>query len=470
MQAENVFSAMGESKAVSTIARERVEDLALRHAEPDWLKASRLNAWETYLQTPMPTAKEDDWHRTDISSLDLSSLIALDFAATGPTLTDAHDWIKPALEHFTSPSGVLSQAAHNPGYIELPAELKDKGVIFCDLAIALKEHADKLKQYLDLPTSLNRDDKFALMVKSLFNCGLFLYVPASLEIEAPFLSFISAGTPAPGTTGSAIFPRLLVLADSNSKVTLLHTASAGNEAAAEHSTCLHAALVEIYAQPGAKVNFLELQQLDSSVYSVTRTTAAIRNDAAFRCLTVALGGKLVKGDIAALLNGPGATSDINGIVLGSGHEHYNFNTVEEHNSPDTSSEINFRTALKDSATSVYQGIIRVPKVAQRTNAYQSNKNLLLGGQAKADSIPKLEILADDVKCSHGATVGPVDQEQIFYLMSRGLTRTESEELIVQGFFKTVVDQFGLPAAGQWVGNAVTQRILSTPATKSSVGS
>jgi Fe-S cluster assembly protein SufD len=460
---ENGFSAMGESKAVSTIARERVEDLALRHAEPDWLKQARLSSWETYLQMPMPTARDQDWHRTDISSLELSSLIALDFAATSRTFSAAHDWIKPALNHFTQRAGVLSQAAHSPGYIELDAELEKKGVIFCDLGVALKEHEGKLRQYLGVPSDCQRDDKFALMVKSLFNCGLFLYVPAGVEIDAPFLSFTSAGTPAPGTTGSAIFPRLVVLAEANSKLTLIHStaASAGPTPAA--TACLHAGLVEIYAQPGAKVNFLDLLQLDSEVYSVTRTTAAIQKNAAFRSLTVALGGKVVKGDIAALLNGPGATSDINGIVLGSGHEHYNFNTVEDHNSPDTSSNINFRTALKDSATSVYQGIIRVPKVAQRTNAYQSNKNLLLGGEAKADSIPKLEILADDVKCSHGATVGPVDQEQIFYLMSRGLTRTESEELIVQGFFKTVLDQFGQTVAAEWVGNAVTQRILSAPA-------
>src|SRR5206468_3944859 len=133
--------------------------------------------------------------------------------------------------------------------------------------------------------------------------------------------------------------------------------------------------------------------------------------------------------------------------------------VQEHNAPDTRSNINYRVAVKDDATSVYQGIIKVDETAQRTDAFQSNKNLILGGNASADSVPKLEILANDVKCSHGATVGPVDRDQLFYLRSRGLTATEAEELVVLGFFRQVIEAYPLKAAHDWVADVVSRKVF-----------
>src|SRR4030095_7410926 len=149
---------------------------------------------------------------------------------------------------------------------------------------------------------------------------------------------------------------------------------------------------------------------------VGRAQAEVGRDAQFTSLAVATGGRQTKSDIATVLNALGVSNEVLGIVLGSRRENYSFDTIEQHNAHDTRSNINFRVALKDAAASVYQGTIKVAKAAQKTNTYQQNKNLLLGGEARADSIPRLEILADDVKCSHGATVGPVDKEQLFYLM------------------------------------------------------
>jgi len=203
---------------------------------------------------------------------------------------------------------------------------------------------------------------------------------------------------------------------------------------------------------------LELQKFPPDTFSVTQTYNEVARDGQFNSFTVGMGGAQLKADIATLLQDRGASSDIQGVVLGDGEEHFSFNTIQEHNAPDTRSNIMFRVALKDKATSVYLGNIRVDKIAQRTDAFQQNKNLLLGSQARADSIPKLEILADDVKCSHGATVGPVDQEQIFYLMSRGLSRGEAEELIVTGFFRKVVDTLTLPGAADWINDLVTEKI------------
>jgi len=162
--------------------------------------------------------------------------------------------------------------------------------------------------------------------------------------------------------------------------------------------------------------------------------------------------------IETILVDRGGQSDIKGIVLGHGSEHVSYNTIQEHAAPDTTSNINFRVALKDSAASIYQGIVKVDKIAQRTNAFQSNKNLLLGSEARADSIPKLEILADDVKCSHGATVGPVDKEQLFYLQSRGLSLKESEELIVTGFFAQVLNTITIKGVADWINALAAEKI------------
>jgi Fe-S cluster assembly protein SufD len=447
---------MGELKAVRTIARERVEDLAAKESEPAWLKDLRLSAWEAYFKTPMPTARDENWHRTDISALDLSSLTTVDLAPVSdknklPDKTEPFDRLQKR-------SGAVWQSP-TASACDLSEELKAKGVIFCDLRTALKDHEEKVRQYFSIPANAAQDGKFGLMVKALFNCGLFLYVPAGLEIELPFVSAISLNSDDTSISG-AIFPRLLVVAGSNSKVNLIHSArSVTSGAAKEPSTCLHAGLAEIHAQPGAKVTFLDMQSLASSDYSVTRVVSAVEKDAQLTSLTVALGGKLTKGDIVSVLSGKGATNQVLGVVLGQGNEHYNFDTIEEHDAPDTKSNIVFRTALSDSATSIYQGIIRVAKAAQRTDAYQQNKNLLLGMEAKADSIPKLEILADDVKCSHGATVGPVDREQIFYLMSRGLKQVEAEELIVLGFFNKVLERFDQPDAVAWVQENISRRVF-----------
>jgi Fe-S cluster assembly protein SufD len=184
----------------------------------------------------------------------------------------------------------------------------------------------------------------------------------------------------------------------------------------------------------------------------------VSRDARYETLALALGGHQIKSDLATRLDAPGANSDVYGIVLGAGREKYSFNTIQGHDAPDTTSNINFRVALKNQSSSVYQGIVRVDKIAQRTNAFQSNKNLLLDSDAKADSIPKLEILADDVKCSHGATVGPVDREQIFYLMSRGLSEKQAEELVVLGFFRQVVELFSMEEAQSWLSELVATKI------------
>lgn len=447
---------MSEAELAEMIDRQRVEELTSKFQEPTWLRDSRLHAWEAYLQTPMPTEKQEDWRRLDLSGLDLTQLRTFDLAPAQKVeeLPKLPRWVESAIKHFGADAGVLFQTTTNRGYLKLAKQLADQGVIFCDLATAVDKHADLIRSHL---IDGQQPVKFNLLTRALYNCGAFLYIPKNVEVAQPFV--VAIGFSAQADAGAAIFPRLFVVAEDSSKVDVVFMlGSESDSAVVGNKLSLASVLIDANVKAGARVNLLEVQELGRDVFVVESTNSRVFNDARFNSLSIGVGGKQTKADISTFLQSRGAQSDVLGVVLGSGSERFNFNTIQEHNAPDTTSNINYRVAVKDDASSVYQGIIRVDKTAQRTDAYQSNKNLILGGNATADSVPKLEILANDVKCSHGATVGPVDREQLFYLSSRGLTTAEAEELIVLGFFKQVIEQFPLSAAHEWAAEVVSHKV------------
>lgn len=451
-----------QSKA-NTITRERVDELSLRQSEPGWLKQERISAWELYLQTPMPTQRDEDWRRTEIDSLELTELKTLELGRQKAEHLELPAWFQSAFEHIENPAAVMGLIGQQLWQKPLPNHLVEKGVIFCELFEALEKYPDLVRRYLasDYPSDVAErlDSKFGLMNKSMFNGGLFLYIPAGVEVERPFISLSSFENALP----SASIPRILVVAEPNSKAQLVHAfASYDPETGQVQKRGLSLAdtLVEIHVATAAKFDYVEVQNFDNHVFAVNETHNVIGKDAQFYSLTVAMGGAQLKSDIKTVMQDRGASSDVQGLVLGDGKEHFSFNTIQEHNSPDTKSNINFKVALKGESVSVYQGIIRVAKIAQRTDAFQSNKNLLIGSDAHAESIPKLEILADDVKCSHGATVGPVDREQIFYLMSRGLSARQAEELVVTGFFRQVLAACPVDGVSEWIGDLVGGKIQS----------
>lgn len=512
------------TEATKEELRKTVEELATRFSEPAWLVDSRWQAWEHCSNTPFPTERDEGWRRTDIGSLDLSALrtsllsstseidsLKIAGGSTAHAGGNIPPWVDDALAHFEKKAGVLFQGAKQNGFYYLDPALKEKGVIFCDIATAVSMHADKLKPYLAGAGNSEEDGKFGLLTKALFNCGMFVYVPRGVEIKDPLIFALDLS----GSKGEAILPRSLVVAEDMSKVTIVYALGPSSANQAKSAAVLDAAAkaaststsglaaesesasasassksskaagtksalsemttasspaahnpgltllsqyAEIHVKPSAHVAYLELQEYGNDVFMVNKFNCIVDRDGRYESLTLALGGRQTKSDMATNLRAPGATSEVLGIVLGANNEKFSFNTIQDHSAADTKSNIIFRTALKDKSSSIYQGIVRVAKVAQRTDAYQSNKNLLLDGTATADSIPKLEILADDVKCAHGATVGPVDREQIFYLMSRGITRQVAEQLIVLGFFRQTLERFPYQEALSWLSEAVTRKI------------
>ena len=447
---------------MKTIAKERVDEITKQTAEPNWLKDSRLKAFESYLKIPTPSNRDENWRRTEVDALDLSTLNVVVNDSKEKKSSKEPAVIAAALSHLGKNLPYIYTTPQSVDVGNADSDLLSKGVIFCSLKTALAQHADLLSKYLapeNLPSpDFANNDKFYLMNQSLFNCGAFLYVPKNVQLESPVINVLSSGE----ESSIALFPRIIIIVEQGAKAEFVNvsTAEKGKKSNASDALSLVNSSLETYVGANASLSYLDVSDFSTNTFAVSRVYNEVKRDGSLHASTVALGGWQIKSDIQTNLKEPGSKSDIRGVVLGAGSEKYSFNTIQDHVAPDTGSTINFRVALKDSSSSAYLGTIRVSKEGQRTDSYQSNKNLLLGSNAHADSIPKLEILADDVKCSHGATVGPADKEQIFYLMSRGLSQLEAEELIVTGFFRQVVQSCPVDGAGDWINSLVAEKIHS----------
>ena len=254
--------------------------------------------------------------------------------------------------------------------------------------------------------------------------------------------------------GGSLFWRLLVVAEPESRFTVIEEFVSASPELSSYSN----AAVEIVVGQAAKVEYVSVQNLSRKTWHFASHHARVERDAELDWVTGGFGSAKGKVRIQNDLAGPGATSRVTGAYFADGTQHLDYDTFQEHIAPNTTSDFAFKGALRDEARTVWRGMIRVEPDAQKTNAYQENRNLLLSKTAHADSIPGLEILANDVRCTHGATLGQVDREQLFYLMARGLSRSEAERLIVRGFFQDVLDRVELVPVREALGNALEARI------------
>jgi Fe-S cluster assembly protein SufD len=273
---------------------------------------------------------------------------------------------------------------------------------------------------------------FASLAASLAGDGVLVYVPDGVELELPLHSILWS----PGT-GSGTFSRVLVLVGRGASLTYVHETASPTEAEGQ---ALHAGTVEISVGDGGRLTFVELQNWGEHVWNFTHERAQVGRDASLDWIFGAVGSHLTKNFTELDLVGEGSTGRMSGFYIAGGTQHFDHDTQQNHRAPNTTSDMLFKGALTERSRSVWQGMIYVAPGAQKTDGYQANRNLILSRQARADSIPGLEILADDVRCTHGATVGQLEEEPIFYLMSRGLPRNEAERLVVDGFFAPVMER------------------------------
>jgi len=380
----------------------------------------RAELLERYRALPMPTTQEEAWRFTDLKGFDPDAL------ASNGHVRGSDPGTMLALD-------VSGRATVTAAGVEI--ESAPEGIRFEPLG----EGHERLGQLV------GTDEKFAAHNAALWEHGLLVHVPRGVELSKPL--YVRVSVP---------FWRLLVIADEGSRFSLVE-----EYASATEDESYSNAVVELFVEAGAKLEYVSLQNLSRQTWHFASHHARVERDAELDWVAGGFGSKKGKTRIQNDLAGPGATSRVTGAYFADGTQHLDYDTFQEHIAPSTTSDFAFKGGLRDHATAVWRGMIRVEKDAQKTNAYQENRNLMLSETAHADSIPGLEILANDVRCTHGATLGQVDREQLFYLMARGLSRSEAERLIVRGFFQDVLDRIALEPVREALGAALEARIPQT---------
>lgn len=428
------------------------EALIVRPGTPAWLAEWRRAAWAAFERLPWPARDSEEWRRTDLSGYDFGTIGA--YSDPGYRASSRSVLPKPLarrLQGGEDLGGMLVQHDSASVYHELTESLAQQGVIFCDLETAAREHAELVRKHLGSVVPLD-DGKFPTLNAALWTGGVFLYVPRNRDIALPLrsLTWLAA-------VHGGIFPRTLIVAEPGSRVSYIEETLSGPSTESD-DWALSNAVAEVVLGDGAEVRFLTLQEWGTHVAEFVTRRARAGRDARMRWVVAALGGQLSKADVDTRLEQPGGDSEIVGIVYGSGRQHFDQYTTQDHIAPHTHSDLLIKAALQDRARSVYQGMIHIHKAAVGANAYQTNRNLLLSKRARAESIPRLEIENNDVMCSHGAAVGPVDEDQMFYLTSRGLDEDTAERLIVEGFFEDVLERVPLASLREQVRGAIARKL------------
>jgi Fe-S cluster assembly protein SufD len=436
-------------EATKGFSRRAAEELALRRGEPDWVRELRLSAWDTYEQIPMPKRTDEEWRRTDIRRIPIDDVEPFtELKGQLGTQDELPADVKALIPSDVESSGVNVQVDSSVVLSNVQDSVTSRGVIFTDLTTAVEQHPDLVKKYLFGAVPVD-DNKFAALNAAFWSGGTFLYVPEGVQVEVPFRSIIRNQTP-----GVSVFSRTVIVAEEDASVVLVdHWNSAEGE-----ELSLSCNVVEVHAAEAAQVRYIQLQDWGRNMWSFNTQKANCGQDAQVNFLNVALGGKFSRSNISGILNGAGSLAEMLGIYFADENQHIDHLTRQEHVSPYATSDLLIKGALKDRSRTVYSGLIKVHPHAQRTDAYQSNRNLVLSRNARADTIPNLEIGANDVRCTHGATVSQVEEEYIFYLMSRGINRTEAVKLIVDGFFDEVIERVPVEEVQEFVREAIARKI------------
>ncbi len=405
------------------VTREAVERLSQTKDEPEWLRVLRLKSWQIFEMLPMPARGDEEWRRTDLSKLHLEDLI--------PYTEPSGESVTTPLQLNGNNGGLVTH--HNSLTVDqnLQEELSAQGVIFTDLDTAVREHPDLVKQYFMTEAVAPDYNKFTALNGAFWSGGTFLYIPKHVEITLPLRAFYALTAEHAG-----LFTHTLVIVEEGARATYLE------EYASDGITgrSLNAGVVEIFLKQAAHLTFVTLQDWMGDVYDISTQRALMDRDSRLDWLVIGMGNGTTKTNIEAALRGAGASTQMLGILWGHAKQHTDYHTVQDHIAPHTTSDLLYKSALTDEARSVFSGTIRVVKGAQGTDAYQANRNILLSPKSSAYPSPNLEIEANEVRCTHGASVGKVDEDQLFYLMSRGLTKDSATRMIVEGFFEDVLQR------------------------------
>jgi len=443
-----VRRATTRSKALSkdfAFTRDMLPSWSNGSKESNFVDQFRQEAWQNASKLALPKTNEEAWRRTDISKLAVEKFRI-------PTENDksALPEIPKSLLKPIAGKGHGGQIVFSPKETQhqLSAEIKDQGVIFLTLREAAKSQRDLLEKVLG---KIVRSDegKFAALAAAFAEDGVFLYVPKGVQVEKPLHSVLWG----PGDD-LAYFSHLVVWLEEGASATYVHEAASPNG----KNQSMHAGNVEIYVGENANLRFIEMQSWGDQIWNFSHERARVMKNGKIDWIFGSLGSHLTKNFSEINLEGEGSEGRMSGFYFTDKDQHLDHDTQQNHLAPRTSSDLLFKGALEDESRSVWQGMIYVAPEAQQTDGYQSNKNLVLSENARADSIPGLEILADDVRCTHGATIGNVDEEEMFYLLSRGIPKMEARQLIVEGFFDPIMQRIPFDGVRARFQQAIVQKM------------
>jgi len=404
------------------LSRERIEQVARQRGEPEWHIQRRLEAWERFLSLPLPSPKQEDWRYTDITTLHLE-----DYAAVG--WGGAPVGNPPAqLPAFLTENPTI-RVYHRAGFgfeAHIPDTLRAQGVQVRDLYEVLLSNPEQMEADLGRLAPIP-GDKLTLLHAAAWDSGLYVYLPPNVQVDGVIEIIHWFETP------GLHCPHTMIVCEQGSAANIVQSFFSPEGAAV-----FVLGAVEVFNKPNSDLRHAIVQRMGRESLFISSVDYEQRRDSRVQSLNVGLGARLGRTVLQHLMTEPGAEARPLGLFFGDGAQHLDFRTLQDHRVGNTMSDLLYKGALYDEAVSVFSGMIRVHSKAQHTDAYQANRNLLLSDAAQAYSIPNLEIGANEVRCTHGATIGPIQPDEVFYLRSRGIDPAAAEALIVMGFFEVVL--------------------------------
>ncbi|MGL4513603.1 MAG: Fe-S cluster assembly protein SufD [Lacipirellulaceae bacterium] len=432
--------------ATKGFTREAFEELiSARSAEPAWLAERRHTAWKSFEDGVWPSRESEEWLRTDIRGFKLA-----DYAPTSVGIAAAPESPAAALlARGVDLAGSLVAVNGVTASHECDPELVQKGVLFGSLAESALASPDRLRAAMQRNVVDPAYDRFSMLTAAAWTDGVVLHVPKGVRLERP----LHAISLLRGAGASDVSKTLVVLEEGAEATMLMETACEDPTASG-----FHCGSIQIMVGRGAKLRYVNLQNWGPRVWHFAHQKAVVGKEGQLQWTIGALGARVAKVNQRVALEGSDAEAQVNGVMFTEGKQHLSYNTHQHHEAPYCRSDLLYKAALQGDSRTVWRGMIKVDKAGQRTDAYQRNDNLMLATTARADSIPGLEIEADDVRCTHGSTSGSVDETQVFYAMSRGYTRQEAVRMIVTGFFQQVFDRITIESVREALGEAIGARV------------
>jgi len=398
---------------------------AIASGEPGWLKSQRLAAWQTFEKLPLPSKRDLQWQRFDMRALKLDQVA---WPADKSSVT----------ERLTA----------------LPAALSKKGIVFCDTRTALAKHRDMLKDYLGKSIAPEELSKFHALHAAFWSAGAFLYVPREVRVEIPLeVVYEFSGQHAAG------FPRTLVVIEPGAEATLVQKFIGGPTAGSNGAASIHASGTEVFVKEGGHLHYISEQNFAPNVYDFTLKRAHVARDAEIDWVLGMFGASFQRYDVECIMEGEGGTSFMYAVGVLDHNQQFGQFTKQHHKTGNTTSDLLFKNVLRDKAVSNYAGVIKVEKNANGTNAYQANRNLVLNKEVRCDTRPILEIESNQLRCTHGATVGQLEPQQLFYLQSRGLTPEQSRDVLIEAFLDPVLARIQVEAVQKEFAELVHRKVV-----------